>query len=193
MKLVLLNGPPRSGKDFAMRALRTHFSPRLTFRHDKFSMPIKLAFAALMQHHIDPDGNVDYYEANKGEKMSTLGISYRQWQIDFSEKFMKPLYGPDIFAHLFLDRQELRKTAADYLCVVSDCGFQTECEAVLRNWNTNDVLLIRIFRQDCTFAGDSRETVRRRDGGPEVEITNDGTTNYAFIVTNTAEKFLGQN
>lgn len=191
MKLILLNGPPQSGKDFALRELRHHFSPRLTFRHDKFSIPIKLAFAALMQKQISRDGHVAYYEDNKEEIIPTFGISYRQWQIDFSEKFMKPLYGQTIFAKLLLQRQELRRETPNYLCIVSDCGFQVEADTILQNWSPDDVLLIRLNRFGCDFSKDSREYVYRKDSGGSFKIIyNTGDRSFTTTLIETVEKFL---
>lgn len=160
MKLILLNGPPRCGKDTAAQILFDHYASTMSVRWDKFSMPHKLAFAAMVHEPVDEHGNVHHYEATKSDPIPWLGVSYRQWQIDFSEKFMKPLYGETIFARMFLERQALRREAQNYLCVVSDCGFQVEVDTVAAVWNPTDLMVITVMRDGCTFAGDSRQYVK---------------------------------
>lgn len=186
MKIILLNGPPRCGKDTAARAIRTAFSNEWTFRWEKFSLPHKMAFAAIMGKDVDAEGNVDFYEKHKDEVIPILGDSYRGWQISFSEDFMKEQYGEDIFARLFLHRQSVRLTADRYLCVVSDCGFEIEAETV-RAESGVDVLLIRIERPGCTYKNDSREYV----SDPDVIVTNDGTElQFEMAICKSVRDFL---
>jgi hypothetical protein len=158
MKLILLNGPPRSGKDTAAAAIETFLLdlPSLPFVvHDKLSAPIKYAFCAMMRAKMD-GFNVDYYEAHKEEVIPAIGKSYRQWQIDFSERFMKPCYGIDIFSRLLWSR--LEEQAADY-AIISDCGFQIEIDYLLAKVEPADVCLFRLNREGCSFSGDSRQYV----------------------------------
>jgi hypothetical protein len=161
MKIILLNGPPRSGKDTAALAIEEALDKwGFLAIHEKFSWPNKAAFAAIWQRKMDCDFNVYYYEERKGEIVPEIGVSFRQFQIDFSEKFMKPLYGKDVFAQLLLQRIEGYK-ADNTVCVVSDCGFQVEVDTV---WNSKkfqgrDMLLLRCTRPGASFEGDSREMV----------------------------------
>lgn len=157
MKLILLNGPPRSGKDEAAKILKSYLVINTRVYHEKFSAPIKRAFASAANARIE-NFNVDYYEEHKEEVIPWLGVSYRQWQIDFSEKFMKPLYGENIFGRMLLDRLEERKHDGA-ICIVSDCGFQIEFETLLAAFDPADILLIRLYREGCSFKGDSREYV----------------------------------
>lgn len=157
MKVVLINGAPRSGKDTAAKALRDlpDFRQPRSFVWEKFSMPLKTAFAGMMYECIDNEGNVDYYEDHKDEVVEVLGCSYRQWQIDFSERFMKPRYGNNIFGRLLLDRLIHNASEGD-LVVVSDCGFQIEADTILAHFNPEDVFLLSIYRKGKTYIGDSR-------------------------------------
>lgn len=168
MHFVLLNGPPRCGKDTAALALERHFAPKMNFIWEKFSFPLKTAFAGMMKCEIDDYGNVEHFEANKGEIIYELNCSYRQWQIDFSEKFMKPLYGQPVFANLLLGRI----TNNEGLCVISDCGFQVEVDTIASHFPKGRCLLIRIDRPGCTFDGDSREWVEPSNGANFVNIYN---------------------
>lgn len=159
---VLINGAPRSGKDTIAMHLWLH-NPGMMF--ERFSMPNKRAFAGTMNALMDMFGNVEPYESTKEEIISVLGVSYRQWQIDYSEKFMKPLYGKDIMGRL------LRKRTIDHHApiVIPDCGFQAEVEMLA----DHPALLITVKREGCSFANDSREYVTPAKGWSHVTIHND--------------------
>lgn len=186
MKLILINGAPRTGKDHAARHLIDFYSDR-TIVFERFSRPVKEAFTALMMAGIDEFFQVDSYEKDKEKPIPLLNnTSFRQWQIDFSEKFMKPLYGNTIFGRLMLQRlsdYQLIYPVADYgelLVVIPDCGFQIEVDTVVNDFPPEDILLIRLDRPGFTFANDSRERVEPREmrngrGLVCEDITNDST------------------
>lgn len=161
MNFILFNGPPRSGKDTAAKIAFDYVATKsnLLANWEKFSYPNKRMFATMMQAHLDLWGNVSPYEEKKGEEIPLLGVSYRQWQIDVSEKFMKPLYGKDIFGRLLLDRCRRAEKEIDGaffpIFIVSDCGFQIEVDTL----KDHNVLLFRMHRDGCTFEGDSRQWV----------------------------------
>lgn len=189
-KIILINSPPSSGKDTAAKhiyalAQRDSTSrcdglgvpyPGTKIFLDRMSMPIKRAFAGFMQAPIDEFGNVEPYEKTKEQIIPELGISYRQWQIDFSEKFIKPLYGERTFGQLFVARCQRRfsKGIAN-LIVVPDCGFQIEIDVVYSAFNPADILLIRCHRPGFTFARDSRKYVRAPKGCAHFDPINDFT------------------
>lgn len=151
MKVLLLNGPPQAGKDeaakAAMRALQKAEAP---FIHAKFSAPIKGAWSGM---------GIPYTEATKELPHPAFGVSHRQWAIDFSEKFMKPLYGQDIFARLMISHLE---TFGNETVVISDCGFQVEFEALLKWTRLTELWLITLTRRGVgitDFGSDSREFI----------------------------------
>lgn len=156
MHFILFNGAPRVGKDTAARFAYERLADRLEYlvNWEKFSFPIKRAFAGMMNLPIDEWGTVMPYEQIKDEPIPVLGgISYRRWQIDFSEDFMKPCYGEDIFGRLLLDRcQHKKENPFKQFIIVSDCGFQVECNT-LAEYPT---MLITIEREGFTYENDSR-------------------------------------
>ena len=163
-KLLFFNGPPRCGKDTAAIYTMNRFSessphaaayyPQFEVKFDRFAMPCKYAFGGTVQADtVDRFGNVYPYENTKGDVVPAFGVSYRQWQIDFSEKFMKPLYGEDIFGRLFIERNK------DKICraiVVPDSGFASEVGPVAQHFGLDNILLLRIHRPGFDFTGDSR-------------------------------------
>lgn len=170
-KIILLNGPPYSGKDTAAKCICKTFAVDTGYKGmvirpviDRFSMPIKRAFAATMGLPIDEDGNCQPWEGQKEVPIPDFGISYRQWQIDFSESFLKK-YNEAIFGVLLARRIERRfsKGIAN-LIVVPDCGFQSEVSTLYQIYSPDDILLVRIARPGCTFQGDSRGYVHAPKG-----------------------------
>lgn len=161
-RVILFNGPPRSGKDTAAKALfefknkiGTKLEDKLPYLvFDRMSMPIKKAFAGTIAKPIDKWGNVEYWEDHKSEFTADFGVSYRQWQIDFSEKFMKPLYGERVFGNLFITRAERQHKDAVFL--VPDCGFDIEYSTLTPYFGPENVLVVKIYRPGCDFSSDSR-------------------------------------
>lgn len=171
MKIILVNGPPRSGKDTTMQVLRNHFSKPIV--HEKFARPHKEAFAAMMGAKIDRDFNVEPFESTKGEVIPLLGVSYRQWQIDFSEKFMKPLYGTNIFGRLMVNR--LKTLLPLDVVIITDCGFQEEIDELATHIKPSSLLLLRLKRAGTNFVGDSRGYVTSKGAFAEEWVYNDGS------------------
>jgi hypothetical protein len=184
MDFILFNGPPGAGKDTAGMYTQWHLwgqygkggRPPIW---ERLSSPGKMAFAAMTHSTMDGWFNVDGYEATKDEVIPWLGISFRQWQIDYSERFMKPAYGPDIYGKLLLVRcwehirrqAELHATDREPIFIVADCGFQVELDTLAGH----NILLLTIERPDCTFEGDSREWVKAGEGQRSYHIRNLGT------------------
>lgn len=185
MKIILLNGPSQSGKDTTKNIifeylLTENIASDFVLCHDKFSAPIKLAFAAMMEADIGEDEfTVEGYENDKEKVIPLLGVSYRRWQIDFSEKFMKPLYGQNVFGRMLISRlteDYITDEDGEWVFVISDCGFQIEIEEVLKAFKPEQVMLIRLHREGKTYEGDSREEVFLPNTYPyQHDVANNGT------------------
>lgn len=170
-KIILLNGPPSSGKDTAAKHIRQLYNVSREVKEihqhcilDRMSMPIKRAFAGTMGLPITDDGIVEPWESRKEEIIPEFGCSYRQWQIDFSESFLKD-YNAAIFGELLAARVARRfdKNIAN-LIVIPDCGFAIEIAVLYSKFNPDNILLIRPHRTNFTFAGDSRSYVKAPPG-----------------------------
>jgi hypothetical protein len=122
---------------------------------------------------IDEDGNVQPWESRKEEIIPQFGVSFRQWQIDFSERFMKPLFDEAIFGELLVARIKRRfEKGIANLMVIPDCGFQVEIETLYYAFPQEDILLVRPHRAGFTFAGDSRSYVRAPKGAAVFDPIN---------------------
>jgi uncharacterized protein YqgQ len=183
MKILLTNAPPSGGKDTLAQYLlpNPQLFPNYSLHFERFSRPHKEAFAAMTGAKIDLFYNVEHYEDTKGDVIPWLGVSYRQWQIDFSEQYMKKLYGDDIFTRMFyarikdVEKREREAGAETSLFVVADCGFNVELQALLAyGVPASDILLMRVHRPGCTYKGDSRSYIYNK-AVLSCDIHNDGT------------------
>jgi hypothetical protein len=192
MKLLLINGPPGSGKDttkgIALKWVAIHF-PHIIPCVERFSAPLKASFAAIMEADLDDDLLIPTYEDTKEKPIPLLAnTSYRQFQI-YLATHMKAAYGPDIFGKLFLSRikhctdDELSDTAIaddyrEWLFIIPDCGFQSELDTVLASgrFAPEDILLLNMNRLDCAW--DSREPVIARPPVRRAAINNTSTLDH---------------
>lgn len=147
-KIILFNGPPRSGKDLCAQILFRLSRANALYR---FSDPLKWSIPAFFdQEHAD-------LEAAKDEAQGALlGYSYRDLQISLSEEWAKTKFGPSVFGEL-LARRICHRTSKDAFVVVPDSGFPRELVGLYENLPPPDrLLVIRLLRPGKDFSNDSR-------------------------------------
>jgi hypothetical protein len=166
--VVFLNGPPRSGKDTAGRII-TDAVPGA--RAVKFAHALKVAthalFAGLQGRQVDLGrygygvGNFhelhedDVYEFCKGDpRPEFYGKTPREAYIAVSELLCKPLFGKQFFGGVLAD--EIRRDPDVPMWVITDSGFADEAQPIIDTVGRENCTLVRLHRDGCTFAGDSR-------------------------------------
>jgi hypothetical protein len=154
MKVVLLNGPPRSGKSTSAKMLHQHIDDStiigFSYHLKRFTHGIYLGEKGWNQ---DPD----VFDAVKNEPQLYLnGMSWRQVYIHYSEKVIKPLHGKRWFGNQWIKAAEDSKKS---VILVPDSGFYDEAEAVVEFFGTENVLLIRLYREGYDFNNDSRSYI----------------------------------
>ncbi|MGI4940635.1 MAG: hypothetical protein ACRYHQ_08760 [Janthinobacterium lividum] len=160
MRVLLLNGPPRSGKNTAANIVARHSSSATVLG---FSWYLKRMVHAVYLGRDGWDMDPDCFDAIKGVPQAILaGRTWRQEYIRFSEDVQKPVHGHEWFADRFMETA--RASGAD-LIVVPDSGFRGEAERVVRELGAHNVRLVRMIREGCTFAGDSRTYIDLADLG----------------------------
>lgn len=151
VSIILLNGPPRSGKDTAAAAI----VEAMQAFHYKMSHPLKVAVPAFF----GLEDQKFALERQKDEKLQELfGVSFRQAQINLSEDWAKPTFGKDVFGHIAV-RHLRNHSGPGRVCVVSDSGFVEEIVPIVDAFGHRNVLIIQLRRDGCTFEGDSRSYV----------------------------------
>lgn len=167
MRIVFLNGPPRSGKDTAAHAILATFHGSALFR---FAGPLKRATHELfgLPH------STGHYEDRKGVSCPEFhGATPREAYIAVSESMVKPVLGVDFFGRVLADR--LARVDGLSLAVVPDSGFAAEAAPVLERFGRENVMLIRVHADGrrCSFDGDSRGYISL-PGVHTVALPNDG-------------------
>jgi hypothetical protein len=187
-KLILVNGPPRSGKDTAA----DYLAQDPGWYPFKFSAPIKAAIRAAFELH---DDEVAYAESIKSESTALFyGHSYRNTQISFSEDWAKPSFGATIFG--LLAARHLRNAFKQHPdkvgFVCSDSGFAEEALPVIEVFGKQNTLLLKVSRANTSFQGDSRSYIEL-DGVTTIEIANNGSIDqYQTKIKDLAEWWLTQ-
>lgn len=148
-KVILLNGPPRAGKDTA----GDYLVSQLAGSKLKFSDPVKGGTHAAYELDVP----TDHFEDVKDQRLPEFfGYTPRSCYIDHSERYMKPKHGKDIFGQLFV-RRMIRSD--DEIIIVPDSGFVEEAAPVLDEVGPDNVMVVRIHRDGKSFAGDSRSYI----------------------------------
>lgn len=178
-RIVLLNGPPRCGKDTAGQILREEFGAV----PQKFAHALKVGthalFAAMLGDLADDAGGDPchddaYYEDRKEEPMPEfLGLTPRQAYIAVSEVLMKPTFDRQVFGRILADRIAHSGTAHP-IHVVTDSGFEPEGMVLVDRFGAHNCTLVRLHRPGCDFSGDSRSYIDL-PGVRTLDVQNDGT------------------
>lgn len=173
VKITLLNGPPRAGKDTLAKLLCDQAAGDMIL---SFADPLKVATHAALGlfgttgkplpanafESVKDDTNVQGFH----------GVSPRQAYIQMSEGFSKPLWGPAYFGERFADLVRALRPGVEHHVIVPDCGFVAEAEAIVDRFGAERVRLFQIHRDGCDFSKDSRSFVDLSHVGVEPRIVD---------------------
>lgn len=164
-KIILINGPSYSGKDTAGKILQRMFGAR----QYKMSRPLKdglrefFCFSYDMMQssievHKDERYNVGLFRTKEG-----ITLTWREVQISLSEEWAKPLFGDDILGRIAVSY--LTEPTSFSMTVITDSGFRDETLPLVAAFGADNILLIQLTKQDCSFEGDSRSYIELDDLG----------------------------
>lgn len=171
-KILLLNGPPQSGKDTIAKILTQNFD----CRHLKFSEPLKNALQSIF--YINDESVLEKDKDNLSAHLFNK-MSIRQFQIKLSEEFLKPNFGSEIFGKLFLRRINMLSSAKFTVC--SDVGFTDELEVLRENYSRNNIFIVYLYRKDTSFKNDNRAYLDLDDSWNKYMIHNHGNSTKNII------------
>lgn len=184
-KIILFNGCPSSGKDWASKYLLNKYQDNnkgLIFKTDKFARVLKERTHALYGFSWKPH---DFYELVKEVPTEDfMGLTPRQAYINVSEIYFKQVHGKDVFGKILA--KEIDKYKWDVL-FITDSGFIEEAEVLINKYGEENVILVRIYRDGYSFKGDSRNYLDFSNRICSTNITNDGTKNYEKVLDNLLE------
>lgn len=153
-RVIMLSGPPESGKD---RFFKTCQSTSPIFVRVSFADEVKRRTHAALG--ID-SSYYDYFEKNKDEPHHLFfGKTPRQAYIAFSENFMKPFAGKNIWGRLVY-AQVKEHLDNGKIVVITDLGFREEGEYLLEmGIDPNEIAIVHLRRRGKNFSNDSRRYV----------------------------------
>lgn len=156
MKFIFLNGPARSGKDYAAEYLSSKFENVITL---KFATALYESVPRMFG--LSDSVWADMYENEKEVPSPALqGMSPRQAMIWLSEDVMKPHFGQDFFGQAMITSVNtlVKEGMADEstVFVASDSGFLVEAVPVMDHFGIDRCMRIELLREGCSFQGDSR-------------------------------------
>lgn len=173
--IVILNGPPNSGKDtIGISAYsQGEFDGLLRFKEQLYKDTAELLRI--------PVSLVVEFAANRELKDKPHKLFYgrtpRQMLIHVSEKVKKPAYGEDYYGKALAEAIQ-KDYSPDDVVVVTDGGFSSEL-IPLKNIG-HDVLLVKLYREGCDFSNDSRDYLDGEAlGVPTTALQNDSTVQQA--------------
>ena len=146
--IVIFNGPPGCGKDEAANFFSRSGFKHLTFKEELFKETVKL-FNVGMDWFMK-----DYNDRSIKERREDRlrGMSRREAMIHTSEDIIKPKYGKSYFGDQLCKRIE---SNVDY--VISDGGFIEEIVPIIGNPMNNNVVIVQLTRENCSYSTDSRK------------------------------------
>lgn len=170
---ILVNGPPRSGKDTFGKALAERFENVLVV---KFATILKYMAHAIYGINYTAS---EHFDAVKDVPASEFfGRTPRDVYKAVSEKLMKPLHGPRIFGKLLADKLENEDLwgSQEKILVVTDSGFRDEAlELIDRFHDDAQFILVRLNRgEEYNFANDSRSYIDL-PGITTIDLDSSGT------------------
>ncbi len=182
-KIVLINGPPYSGKDDAGKILRRIRAARMY----KMSRPLKDGLREFFGFGIDDVRDIEahkdehvvgLFSPSSPDDVHTIPLSWRDVQISLSETWAKPLFGQAILGRLAV--QYLSQPTSFDMTVITDVGFREEALPIVHAFGVDNILLIQLTRKGCSFKGDSRSYIELDDLGVTTVLLDN---RYPLIAT----------
>ena len=157
-KIVILNGPKSSGKDMAAKWLEQW---RMDTQHFEFKSQLYMDVANY--YGISMAQLNRLYEGDKSAPQECFGgKSMREAMIYVSEEVVKPEQGLEHYGRILAD--QIENSICD-VAVISDGGVAND-NGGFYEWNElfplhdafdfDNILIVQLYRQGCSFEGDSR-------------------------------------
>lgn len=170
-KIILFNGPPRSGKDTAtfIACASVHNAV-----HYRFASPLKRAVHELFGLKDVPE---EMFNKRKSDHQDLMhGMTPREAYIWMSEEVARPKFGQDFFARSAVTAiTKICQEKGSDVVIISDCGFQIEVDHLVDSFGEDNLSVVRLMRNDRTFENDSRGYVEHPVPYHNYIVMNNGT------------------
>jgi len=145
---MILNGPPRCGKDTAANAIEEYFGEDIC-KHIKLSAPLKYIVSNVFGF------SVEQLEHDKDITHKELSMSYRDAQIHTFNQLV-PVFGEDWLGRWTVN--QLGKYDQSFF-VISDGGRTADILPFLRELSPENLLIVQIMREGCSFTNGIRSYI----------------------------------
>lgn len=151
MSVLILNGPPGTGKDEACLCLQKLGYEHLSFKEELFKETCR--FFGVSREWFMKDYNNRAVKEKAVPELTLDGVEFsrRDAMIYTSEKYIKPKYGKDYFG-----LQLAKHITETGLFCISDGGFQEELSPIINKFGAESIIIIQLTREGCDFSSDSR-------------------------------------
>lgn len=199
--IILLNGPPKCGKDTVAKMIKESTRGKVTTSIRKFTKLMDEISKLVL--NLNTSEYHEWRELKKDEQlMQFKNTTMRKFLIGMSEDFLKPHLGVGIMGYhaaIGVIEEVLKHTRHsdnDLVFVFSDSGFQEEYELFKKTLSLAELSnvqfttkVVQIHRQGCDFTNDSREWIEDEDGH-EV-ILNNGSLEDLMLLTDLLIRYVG--
>lgn len=181
LKVIVFNGPPRSAKGEAAKYMVSTinnvegFLPayQREFKDELFKITAAVfnrtlegflkGYDQTLGEYLKEKGRTPlphedpkmWYKDYTGIVSQRIGInqySKREALIHVSENVIKPFFGQDAFGQMAANA-----LPEEGVVFFSDSGFAEELRPIIEKVGEENVLVVRLYREGCTFEGDSRD------------------------------------
>jgi len=172
MKIILLNGPPRCGKD----TLAELYTKRYNSAWGSFKE--RLIEITLAIYGVESHIWFGWYEEDKEKPRRELDFqSCREALIFVSEEVIKPKFGESFFGKAAAGTCRVAEYCEYDYIIFSDSGFPEEALPLCNLVGPENVMVVRMGREGTDFSNDSRRYLRTDDlpeGVHFVHLDNNG-------------------
>lgn len=179
-KILLLNGPARSGKDTAAKAIVDFIGSDLCGLM-RFSAPLKEFIAEITGETIEE------LEKYKDEPLHASMATFRQCQIHLFNS-MSEVFGTDWLGRIAYNR--IQHSEYENF-VFADCGRYDDLVHITRHYDPSDIQIIQVMREGYTFDNDIRTYVSAK-GVRTRPIINKEIGHFKREVIDMALEFFGE-
>lgn len=181
-KVIIFNAPPQSGKDTCAEYC-CQFLPSV---HSRFKKPLIEMCSNILK--VESTDFLRCYEKKKDFKgtihinnsftyhKEAFNLSIREFMIHISENVMKPTFG-DMFFGLYAG-QNLNTEKWN---IFSDGGFPEEIKGLCEYIPKENIIVVKIQRDGCSFENDSRGWIDESLVGETIVIPNNDSLEELFL------------
>ncbi len=165
-KIIIFNGPPKSGKDLFKDLLSNYISESTEYKSTITYTPnfkTKLVEFVLDYYGISIDEWKERYDNRELKETSwdkLDGLSQREALIDMSENKIKPALGKDFFGKCVRNSIKnslyINELGYNIISLISDGGFKEELSPLIDEFGAENIIVFRLHRDGCDYTGDSR-------------------------------------